>query len=855
MKQRKRSDQWLCDVIPFEPCCALFRVAVHPAFSAETQFVPQTPDTLDKGRPNTFTSGQSSEPSFRSNATSLEHTRMFGTDNAAMELTACVGGVAGQSTFSNWSTETTRVFENGYTSRMDLTGDVADNPLASQLRSALNAVAEKTRVFSTEEDTGNMEFTACIPSNLIPVQNEQGKTLTELVPVRFTSTEQGVPSAPASEATLVETEYTQAMDRATKVDSLSFLQKMGIGNSAASLSVLGNQVDSQAQTCISQAHTVDRQPEKISSERFLSHFMGNVAVHENSGDTSAQMPVKPGDFTELDETSRKRTITESSEEMEFTACVNPTVSDAVRPAPVETTNKSGSISQDENTEPTTGFIQLNPENIERTDDQDPTANDGTQLCGSEEGNIIVTLDDRKGDVVPSAQVGLEPETDTAGDHGTVSADKTRIFDAEEENMEFTSCITQSVRLCSAVASTLAEKEAKLSEGTSISNDFHENDAHMDLTTPQAQNLEPGESEMGSQNTENQTSFVDGEGGQLKVTPCVRAPPGRVAFTMFSEDAKTSVHQELTTDFETVGHKIGDANEAESPGVDGPKSCERSTDNSVAPANTHNEHIPICIDVGKPLAQAKFKCSPTNVRTASVAFLESLNTKPDSHRERALELDSKQAQDAEVSSVAQQRGQLKECHDSQGTDEQQNSVEHVNDTSEATDKKTTEAPSVALKDEVCRTESRKRSFPDTSNEATDGDLETKNPDSTTTNGDGGTVCPVAEQTAAKFQRLSSPIEPEHPVKLILEEEEPALPGSPELTSLGRLKMRLGKVRKSLDPCHTTVFNPESTFSQLDLTNCTGNVGLVCGISQQCAEEKPVYKVSIFTAVEAHIFRVC
>ena len=171
------------------------------------------------------------------------HTIIYGnTDAAAMEMTISLGGVADQSAYINWSTETTRVFGTGNTSRMDETvvgtfknsNTHPSKQFTSALQSALNTVAKvegQTRIFSGDEDTADMEFTACLTSNLGPFKTQSS----------LNATSPPVSSSPGDVTKHIDAdmEFTlcninvkplpvtsEIASPATKVDSQAFLKKL-----------------------------------------------------------------------------------------------------------------------------------------------------------------------------------------------------------------------------------------------------------------------------------------------------------------------------------------------------------------------------------------------------------------------------------------------------------------------------------------------------------------------------------------------------------------------------------------------------------------------------------------------------
>ncbi len=213
-----------------------------------------------------------------------------------MEMTTCVGaGLANnKSMFKNWSTETTRVFD---TSAMEMTEAIGqENKLSSELQSALReVVADRTRMFSGEEETAEMEFTACLTNTVNPIQvnlNDQQTLNAADAPTPSPKLEDNLGSNPPL------------------VDSQAFLQKLGFGSQVG--------VPQMPMTATQNVSKLETFPEvqespsvKIDAQSFLSKMM------QSKPPVTEAAIKKPSPV-------RDRTFTQGSDEMEFTACLTNT---------------------------------------------------------------------------------------------------------------------------------------------------------------------------------------------------------------------------------------------------------------------------------------------------------------------------------------------------------------------------------------------------------------------------------------------------------------------------------------------------------------------------------------------------
>ena len=256
-------------------------------------------------------------------------------DTTAMELTACLGRETERCTFNNWSTETTRVFGTENTSKMDLTfgheiginahvRNVNTHVFASQLQLALNTVTEvgnKTKVFSGDDDTADMEFTACLTSSL--AQLKCGITAESPKPEDVNCQRSLVPSSTTPHDTTkcidADMEITlcninsknqpNSTSPVPIVDSQAFLKKLTCGNSSSSQNTTQcNHLDVER----NEDGTISF---KIDAQAFLNKLKGTSSTREGSNIQDTDIP------------TRERKTTEGSEDMEFTACLNQISSD------------------------------------------------------------------------------------------------------------------------------------------------------------------------------------------------------------------------------------------------------------------------------------------------------------------------------------------------------------------------------------------------------------------------------------------------------------------------------------------------------------------------------------------------
>ena len=324
-------------------------------------------------------------------------------DTTAMELTACLGRETGRSLFNNWSTETTRVFGTEDTSKMDLTSshgiginahvrNTNIDVFPSQLQSALNTIAEvgnKTKVFSGDDDTADMEFTACLTSNL--AQLKYGVTGESPNPDSQRSLAQS--SAAAFDTTkCIDTDMEitlcniniKGQPNSTlplpMVDSQAFLKKLTCSNISSSQTITQNDICNRLDVEKNEDGTSSF---KIDAQAFLNKLKSAPFTREEDN---------------IRNTTRERKTTEGSDDMEFTACLNQMCSDVCHEEHAST--------------------QSNYQNI---------------------------LDTRQGNITATEVLVDDVSNKKAAEHISLNSEETRIFHPEEENMEFTACISGTVK--------------------------------------------------------------------------------------------------------------------------------------------------------------------------------------------------------------------------------------------------------------------------------------------------------------------------------------------------------------------------------------------------------------------------
>ena len=493
------------------------------------------------GKPRVLSYVNSSLTATTCKTTSTEHTVCNSSDDTtAMELTACLGLETERCTFSNWSTETTRVFGTENTSKMDLTfgheiginahvRNANTHVFPSQLQSALNTVTgvgNETKFFSGDDDTADMEFTACLTSNL--AQLKCGVTAESPKPEDVNCQRSLVPSSATPyditqcidadmEITLCNINNKSQPNSTSPVpivDSRAFLKKLTCGNSSSSQNTTQNNICNPLD--------VERNGDgiasfKIDAQAFLNKLKGTSSTREGSNIQDTDIP------------TRERKTTEGSEDMEFTACLNQISSDvcheelnliqpsyqkildSTSPAPVVDSGSflkkltCGNISSSQNT---TQNNICNPLDVERNEDgiasfkidaqaflnklkgtsstregsniQDteiPTRERNTTE-GSEDMEFTACLNQISSDVCheelhstqPNYQKILETEVlvdDTsnkkAPEHIPPDPEQTHIFHHEEENMEFTSCISGTLK----EASRVEEQTSPVTDKTKV----------------------------------------------------------------------------------------------------------------------------------------------------------------------------------------------------------------------------------------------------------------------------------------------------------------------------------------------------------------------------------------------------
>ena len=243
---------------------------------------------------------------------SLDCTRIFANsdDTGAMEMTACIGAglVNNKSMFKNWSTDTTRVFD---TSSMEMTQVVGqEDKLSSELKSALKeVVADRTRMFSGDEETAEMEFTACLTNTVNQIQVNQNSNQRQQCGDAPTPVVAG--SMPSSKQDDIPT------CNPTLVDSQAFLQKMGFGTHAEEPQMSVNTAQKMGK--LDMLTKVQESPSvKIDAQSFLSKMMQSKPQVEKEEAKMKASPVRDGTFTQ------------GSDEMEFTACLSNTTFQGVQ---------------------------------------------------------------------------------------------------------------------------------------------------------------------------------------------------------------------------------------------------------------------------------------------------------------------------------------------------------------------------------------------------------------------------------------------------------------------------------------------------------------------------------------------
>ena len=419
--------------------------------SNETDFDTMINTSVNKysGLPHVTpaTCASSSVTKTRCSGATANHTIIYGnTDAAAMEMTIGLGGVADQSAYKNWSTETTKVFETGNTSRMDETVGTFKNSnthpsqqFTSELQSALNTVAMvegQTRIFSGDEDTADMEFTACLTNNLGPLKTQSSLNATSPpvssspgdvtkhidADMEFTLCNINVKPAPMT---------SEIASPATKVDSQAFLKKVIGGNNTPTQDE-NEQSNTQnaTETVPGKKDDVSTSSFKIDAQAFLSKLM--------TGAPSAQTQI---DVQNVDTPVRERTTTEGSEDMEFTACINQlgTVNYHVPGATPQCGEKTRIFDTNEENMEFTTCITQTMKDVNNTDtEHSPPISDKTKMFSSTEENMEFTtcINQTMKDV---------NSTYHSEDHSPPMVDKTKIFNSNEENMEFTTCITETMK--------------------------------------------------------------------------------------------------------------------------------------------------------------------------------------------------------------------------------------------------------------------------------------------------------------------------------------------------------------------------------------------------------------------------
>ena len=411
------------------------------------------------------------------------------TETAAMEMTVGTGGIADQSAYKNWSTETTRVFGTGNTSRIDstfVTGTEAvrnsnhqssSQHLASQLHSALNTVAmveRQTRIFSADEDTADMEFTACLTSNLGPLKLSQpaGDNVTS-PPVSSTGPRDVTKYFDADmEFTLCNISIkNQAADIETraspsaKVDSQAFVKKLTSRNNLLS------QNETKQNNIKNTEETVNEKKGntssfKIDAQAFLSKLMTSAPAETKILSQNVDAP------------SRERTTTEGSEDMEFTACINQ-IGNGISPV------SEAALLPEEKTR----ICEPDQENMEFTTCLDQTTKDvnnakphteehSPPICGKTK--IFNSNEDNMGFTTCISQTLKAVTLPHTEEHSPPVADKTKIFNSNEEHMEFTTCINQNQTMKDATSITIhtEEQSPPMADKTKI---FNSNEQHMEFT--------------------------------------------------------------------------------------------------------------------------------------------------------------------------------------------------------------------------------------------------------------------------------------------------------------------------------------------------------------------------------------
>ena len=398
-------------------------------------------------------------------------------DTTAMELTSCLGREAERSQFNNWSTETTRVFGTENTSKMDLTSahgigisahvrNSNTDMFASQLQSALNTIAEvgnKTKVFSGDDDTADMEFTACLTSNLAQLKYD--------VTGESPNPEDVNSERPLVQSWLTARDTTKCIDTDMEitlcninmkgqrnctsplpmVDSRAFLKKLACGNNISS-----SQIITQSNIC--NRLDAERNEDgtatfKIDAQAFLNKLKGASSTRE--GDNIWNTDVR----------TRERKTTEGSEDMEFTACLNQICSDVCHEEHVSTQPSYQKIldTGQENITATEVFVddmsnKKAPEHISLNSEE-------TRIFHPEEENMEFT----------ACISGTLKETSYFEEETLPVADKTKVFNSEE-NMEFTACFDGTLKS----KASLSEDVSILGDRTKIFDSVETN--NMELTT-------------------------------------------------------------------------------------------------------------------------------------------------------------------------------------------------------------------------------------------------------------------------------------------------------------------------------------------------------------------------------------
>ena len=373
-------------------------------------------------------------------------------DTTVMELTACIGRETER--FNKWSTETTRVFGTQNTSKMDLTSghdiginvhvrNANDHVFASQLQSALNTVAEienKTKVFGGDDDTADMEFTACLTSNLAQLKcgvtgespnPEDMNCKSSLVQSCATPLDTTKRIDADMEITLCNIN-TKSQPNSTSplpmVDSQAFLKKLTCGNISSSQNNTCNRLDVEGNEDGIASF-------KIDSQAFLNKLKGGSSAKESN-------------IQDTDVPTRERKTTEGSEDMEFTACLNQISSDMCHEELVSTQPSDQKILGTKPVNISAAQVLVADISNKKASEHVALNSEQTHIFHPEEENMEFT----------ACISGTLKEASHVEEQTSPEADKTKVF-SSEENMEFTACFGGSLK-----------SNASLSEDVSISGD-------------------------------------------------------------------------------------------------------------------------------------------------------------------------------------------------------------------------------------------------------------------------------------------------------------------------------------------------------------------------------------------------